>query len=181
MQNKKMYLFDADGTLWDRDTRKLLPNSLERAGASAFKGQVVRRVICTNQGAVGLRYWYDVGGFGDPSTLPTAAQSWQRYGQLASDLGFHAVYMAFAYRSKTSGLWGPTPVDDQSYIPGEWRRDWRKPGAGMLLQAMRDAGVTPAETIFIGDNLDVDLPAAAAAGVDFIHSDEFFGRLPAYQ
>jgi D-glycero-D-manno-heptose 1,7-bisphosphate phosphatase len=39
----------------------------------------------------------------------------------------------------------------------------RKPAPGMLLEAMRDQGVRPQETIFIGDALR-DLQAAASAG-----------------
>lgn len=39
----------------------------------------------------------------------------------------------------------------------------RKPAPGMLLEAMRDYGVSPLETIFIGDDLR-DLQAAAQAG-----------------
>lgn len=42
----------------------------------------------------------------------------------------------------------------------------RKPGPGMLLEAMRQHGASPEETLFIGDAL-TDADAAAAAGVAF--------------
>jgi D-glycero-D-manno-heptose 1,7-bisphosphate phosphatase len=44
--------------------------------------------------------------------------------------------------------------------------DRRKPGPGMLQEAMRQHGASPAETLFIGDAL-TDAEAAAAAGVAF--------------
>lgn len=42
----------------------------------------------------------------------------------------------------------------------------RKPAPGMLLEAMRQHGVSPSDTLFIGDAL-TDAAAAAAAGVAF--------------
>jgi len=44
--------------------------------------------------------------------------------------------------------------------------DCRKPAPGMLLRAMADAGVGPAQTAMIGD-ADADAGAARAAGVSF--------------
>jgi D-glycero-D-manno-heptose 1,7-bisphosphate phosphatase len=44
---------------------------------------------------------------------------------------------------------------------------WRKPGPGMLLEAMAAEGVAPAETLFVGDQPS-DAAAAAAAGVRFL-------------
>ena len=41
--------------------------------------------------------------------------------------------------------------------------DRRKPGPGMLREAMARFGATPAQTLFIGDNV-IDLQAARAAG-----------------
>lgn len=49
----------------------------------------------------------------------------------------------------------------------------RKPGPGMILEAMLHYGVTAAETIMVGDRED-DEGAAKAAGVKFVHADEFF-------
>jgi D-glycero-D-manno-heptose 1,7-bisphosphate phosphatase len=49
----------------------------------------------------------------------------------------------------------------------------RKPGPGMILEAMLHYGVMAAETIMVGDRSD-DEGAAKAAGVRFIHADEFF-------
>jgi HAD superfamily hydrolase (TIGR01450 family) len=40
-----------------------------------------------------------------------------------------------------------------------------KPAPGIVLQAMRQLGVTPAETLMVGDGLDLDVVAGHAAGV----------------
>ena len=51
----------------------------------------------------------------------------------------------------------------------------KKPSPAMLVELMRELGVTPAQTIFIGD-ADSDAQAAAAAGCKFIWAKEFFMR-----
>lgn len=53
--------------------------------------------------------------------------------------------------------------------------DCRKPAPGMLLRAMAAAGVTPAETLFVGD-APTDAEAARRAGVAFTWAADFFGR-----
>lgn len=40
-----------------------------------------------------------------------------------------------------------------------------KPAPGIVLEAMRQLGVTPAETLLVGDGLDLDIVAGHAAGV----------------
>lgn len=59
---------------------------------------------------------------------------------------------------------------DQIYFAGELPEGAsirRKPGPGMLLEAMELFGVTPEETIMIGDNI-TDMQAAKNAGVRHI-------------
>jgi histidinol phosphatase-like enzyme len=109
------------------------------------------------------------GGFGDPAAYPTAEKVLGQYERLAGQMGAR-LYICFAYLSR-KGLWSPVPPDTAT--PDYWRQDWRKPAAGMLLQAIVDAGVTPAETLMVGD-LPEDRQAAAAAGCDFQWANEFF-------
>jgi D-glycero-D-manno-heptose 1,7-bisphosphate phosphatase len=49
---------------------------------------------------------------------------------------------------------------------GEYRRDhpWRKPNPGMVLQAVSDLGLDPAQSAILGDKMS-DIEAAAAAGI----------------
>ncbi len=42
-----------------------------------------------------------------------------------------------------------------------------KPGPGLLLEACRTLGVSPADALLVGDSLSSDLPAARAAGTAF--------------
>ena len=53
-----------------------------------------------------------------------------------------------------------------------------KPAPGLLMLAMVDAGVDPADTLFVGD-MQVDLEAARRAGVSFVHAAWGYGRVPA--
>ena len=53
----------------------------------------------------------------------------------------------------------------------------RKPGPGMIQEAMRDYGATPEFTLMVGDRPE-DKGAAEAAGCQFMWADEFFSPLP---
>jgi phosphoglycolate phosphatase-like HAD superfamily hydrolase len=52
--------------------------------------------------------------------------------------------------------------------------NWRKPGGGMIVQAMRDYRVEPEDVLFVGD-MDTDREAAKNAGVAYQDAEEFFG------
>lgn len=64
-------------------------------------------------------------------------------------------------------LGGVTPfgaVYANSYRPSESDAEWRKPNAGMFLQAARDINVDLSSSLMVGDKL-IDLEAANSAGV----------------
>jgi len=52
------------------------------------------------------------------------------------------------------------------YGVGEYRRDhpWRKPNPGMILRAVSDLGLDPAQSVILGDKMS-DIEAGAAAGI----------------
>eukprot|EP00899_Mesostigma_viride_P016004 jgi/Mesvir1/24404/Mv11072-RA.1 len=80
------------------------------------------------------------------------------------------VYVSFAYKSKSSGRWAPTPPAwRREGVPERcWQHGWRKPEGGMLVAAMRDhGGVARERTLMVGDSED-DRGAAARAGVAFL-------------
>ena len=57
-----------------------------------------------------------------------------------------------------------------------WEKDYRrKPGPGMLIEAMADFDAGPYETLMVGDRPE-DEEAAAQAGTDFQWSDNFFAK-----
>lgn len=51
--------------------------------------------------------------------------------------------------------------------------EWRKPHPGMLQAAMNHYTISAVDTLYVGDR-DEDKQAAEAAGVTFVHADEFF-------
>jgi len=172
---KKLILLDIDGTITEKWTSELLDGVAEWFGDNK-----VPVALVTNQGGVGLNYWMVKDGFGSPEKFPTEDEVVGRVIFIARKIDARA-YAAFAFQSK-KGNWSPVPGGHEgvnTYEPGghrsSWERDWRKPNPGMLLQAMADAGVTPADTLMVGDT-ESDRQAAENAGCAFAWADEFFGR-----
>lgn len=173
-----LYMFDVDGTLCLSNTSDALhPTAV--LWLQKHKPQMV--ALCSNQGGVGLRYWmkpregYE--GFGHDTwpKLPTEEDVGKRLRGLAEQIeditgGYVKWYAAFAYQSG-KGNWSPTPTGKED--SPAWSRAWRKPAAGMLLQAMTDYWATAEECIFVGDQ-ESDQQAAAAAGVAFANANTFF-------
>lgn len=168
----KLIIFDVDGTLAERYTTRLLPGVIEWFNNRPAGLDIA---IATNQGGVGLRYWMETEKFGNPAAYPTAEATEVRLRKLIQklDLRWNNVYMAYAYRQKKSGQFGPIPpqLSDSPY----WQPNWRKPEAGMLKQAMTDYNVAPGQTLMVGDS-DDDKAAATAAGCSFLWAKDFFGR-----
>lgn len=165
MKQYDLYIFDVDGTIAERDTTDLLPGVTEW-----FAGNQTAVAFATNQGGVGLRYWMEAGGFGEPEKYPTEEQVMKRLRSIADRVSVSPlnIYACFAYQSKSSGKWAPSENDGLF-----WEHAWRKPEPWMLIHAMEMAGAESA--VMIGDS-DEDEAAARAAGIDFIHANEFFGR-----
>jgi HAD superfamily hydrolase (TIGR01662 family) len=171
----KLVIFDADGTLAERDSGEVLP------GVEAYFEELAQRTpeelpqiaIATNQGGVGMRYAMESGRWGEPAKFPTQAQIEERYPERIKKLLReipHRLYVAYAYVDKR-GKWSPVPVGQEENP--RWSREWRKPSPGMLLQAMADANVSSAETLMVGDRED-DRLAAQRAGCDFQWAEDFF-------
>ncbi len=182
----KLIIFDVDGTLTP-DNKSIMFESAVVEKLIALRGQDVTLALASNQGGVGLRHWIEVvGGFGttpeekarslaSSQTYPTAQDAFTRLATIAGEVTTLSqlpcrIYTCYAYQSK-AGNWSPVPVGSED--DPMWSREWRKPNAGMLLQAMLDAGISTAETLFVGDR-DEDAGAALAAGVQFVEAKEFF-------
>lgn len=170
----KLIIFDMDGTLADREG-----NLLEGVPEwFAENGHDYKFALATNQGGVGLRHWMEIGGFGNPEKYPTQESITEHVVSVLHLLykdnpRLHIdVYIAFSYQS-TKGQWSPTP--DYAVLHKAWEPGQRKPAPGMLLEAIVQAGVSPAGTLMVGDR-DDDRLAAEAAGCDFTWAWEFFGR-----
>lgn len=189
-----LIIFDLDGTLAERDSGNLLPR------VSAWfnqNGEKFDFAIATNQGGVGLRYWMEQDGFGEPEKYPTEDAIWKRIHQVLGqlhDATFHEqetrpsaanvkalklqTYVCFAYQSR-KGIWSPTPPDElrfnETMHANYWRQDWRKPQPGMLLEAMGYSGWEQSKTLMVGDSPE-DQQAAQNAGCDFRWAWDFFGR-----
>lgn len=167
-------IFDLDSTLAYRDYDTIAP-----APAAWLREHRPRRVaIATNQGGVGLRYWMESGGFGEPEKYPMETAVRTRLATITDAVqaitgGQVRVYVAFRYYSQ-KGNWSPTPPGREA--EPEWSEAWRKPNPGMLLQAASDFGVALADCLYVGD-MDTDEAAATAAGMAYMDEKQLFGRV----
>jgi phosphoglycolate phosphatase-like HAD superfamily hydrolase len=162
--NYTLIIFDADGTIADRESGQLLPGVAEFISLLRQARNRPAFAIATNQGGPACRD----AGWGNH--FPALADVEARYGALAKRMNAR-LYMSLCYQSK-SGLIVPSGLraSDPRLNP-----QWRKPAPEMLFRAMSDAGATPATTLMIGDRPE-DQQAAAAAGCYFQWAQKFFAR-----
>jgi HAD superfamily hydrolase (TIGR01662 family) len=172
----ELVIFDVDGTLAGKFTLELLPGVRDffRLVYSEDCPDSPKVAIATNQGGVGMRYWMEKKGFGNPEKYPTPQEIDERMAGLLDllDADGVPVYVSYRFRDK-KGTWTPVPAGMEEH--DRWQQDWRKPLPGMLLQAMQDCGVPPERTMYVGDRED-DQGAAQAAGCHFSWVQDFFNR-----
>lgn len=150
-----LYIFDADGTLRrctvrnrptpnDDNEWELLPNVKERVQKILSRRLDAVLAIASNQGGIELGYL-----------------SRRKARKLLDDL----------YRELT----GKRAPKGMIQLCPDYKRpsDCRKPKPGMLLKIMKQAGVSPNKTIFVGDSED-DRLAAKNASVRFMWAKTFF-------
>ena len=183
--NIQLVCLDIDGTIVESNTcSEILPaaaNFLKRIDPSKIKVALV-----TNQGAVGLRYWMETAKFGEPSSLPSREEVESRIekirNQVREILGGQPVALFAAYRYQSKGnkegktpRWGPVPTAEKDDL--RWSQEWRKPGPGMIKEAMKWAKISPLvglkNVLMVGD-MESDEAAAKAAGVRFAKAPDFF-------
>jgi len=166
----KLIIFDLDGTLAPFDSNEMFPDARSWWTENAL---IYRPIIATNQGGIGLRFWMESEGFGDPSKYPTLEDFEDRLSKLFPGHMRPDILMCARYQSKKSGKWCPVPPGGSAYAM--WREDWRKPAPGMLLHALVITGFDATDALFVGDGKE-DQQAAESAGIAFMWAHEFFNR-----
>lgn len=153
-----LVLFDVDGTLTETrggkrfrerpDDWRLLPNRVETIAVLHQVGMPV--ALVTNQGGAAYGYF-------------TVEDMRRELDVLTLVLGLSSedVYVCFTHPEGTVAAL--RCVDSR-----------RKPGTGMLVEAMDDHAVEPSRTLMVGDRSE-DKDAADAAGVHFQWARDFFG------
>src|SRR2546430_9470738 len=153
----KLIVFDADGTLIETKSgatfRKeasdwqWLPGRIEKI--KALKESSVRIAIATNQGGVAFGYMQ-------------AQDILRELTRMIEEAGIvqGGLYVCYTHPKATI----------EQYRLEDNRR---KPGPGMLHEAMDDFEAEPEDTLFVGDR-DEDRQAARAAKCHFIIAEEFF-------
>jgi len=157
MKTYKLCIFDVDGTLVrtksgatfrkSADDWKWLPRRLQMIHSLIDSGIIV--AIATNQGGVAFGY------------------------MKAQDILSELTRMCVEARIYPDRLYVCYSHPKASLDQYREDSDRRKPGPGMLREAMSDFQINSEDTLMVGDRPE-DEQAAKAAGVDFIHADEYF-------
>jgi D-glycero-D-manno-heptose 1,7-bisphosphate phosphatase len=157
MKEPKLVVFDVDGTLTttksgaifrkSADDWKWLPRRLQRIHSLIDSG--IHVAIATNQGGVAFGY------------------------MKAQDILSELTRMCIEARIYPDRLYACYSHPKASLDQYREDSDRRKPGPGMLIEAMNDTDILPEDTLMVGDR-DEDEQAAKAAGVDFQCADEYF-------
>jgi len=170
-----LYLMDIDGTVvrsfmresgggaaQEYDLVEVLPGRRAALDQLSADGHAV--ALVTNQGGVAFGYQTQdqviakMMRICEALGLPVSEAKWG-----ADNLGPASVYVSFGHPQARVAEWRTDPDDD-----------WRKPGGGMIVEAIRDYRVDKGRTVFVGDRAS-DEQAAVAAGVVYIDAVEFFG------
>lgn len=155
-KNVKLYIFDADNTLRrstvpgqptpnKKDEWELLPNVKEKLHEILSKNADARIAIASNQGGIELGYL-----------------SQRQARKLLNDL-----YKDVSGKRAPKGMIQLCPDFKKT-------SRCRKPEPGMLQAIIKQAGVSPECTLFVGDAED-DRLTAKNAGVQFAWAKNFFG------
>ena len=167
--NYKLILLDIDGTIANRDSTEIYPAA--RRFIEALDAGVEVAFI-TNQGGPPCR----AAGWEFSNQFPSEEKIRARLDELMKViygiLGRKpSLYVAWVFRDKSGAVYNLAGL-----IEDETKKRkalfWRKPGPGMILQALLDSCTAPKDTLMIGDDLDKDAGAAEAAGVAFRHADD---------
>jgi len=156
--NYKLIIFDVDGTLTETksgqtfrqaaDDWKWLPRRVMKL--NQLIGGGTRVAFASNQGGVAFGY------LKQDDILRQLARMAYSVGAPAGSL-----YICYTH---------PKATIEQYRAEDDYRR---KPGPGMLFEAMADFEANPDETLYVGDRPE-DEEAAKNAGCAFMWADEFF-------
>lgn len=177
IQKARLILFDRDGTLTipasgatfpkSIDDQQWMQGRLERL--RELREQGVYTAIITNQGGAA---W----GIFEPDAMCSFLDKQCKEARIdAFFVCFHDTGEKAKERAKIKALTGDEDYQGCTALYRGYHR--RKPGPGMLLEAMDHFGVSREETLFIGDRSE-DERAAQAAETTFAWAWEYFEDAP---
>jgi histidinol phosphatase-like enzyme len=134
---------------------EVLPGRIEKITVLAAQPRA-RFALVTNQGGVAFGY-------------QTVEQAWRKVG------GVVAAFSGFLTRPVTLhvAMGHPKATIDPYRHVHELTPDYRKPGGGMIIEAIERHRADTSSAVFVGD-MDSDELAALAAGVPYYDAEEFF-------
>jgi D-glycero-D-manno-heptose 1,7-bisphosphate phosphatase len=136
---------------------EVLPGRLEKIERLAWRPGS-RFALVTNQGGVAMGH-------------QTEALVWAKLGAI---VGTFQCFFGRPFSVHVALHHHHAKVEKYKCVEGDFEYSYRKPGPGMLLEAMDVHRSDTATTWMVGD-MDSDAQAARAAGVKYFDAEEFFG------
>lgn len=171
IRDYSLYLFDMDTTLTETISGKTFPQTVEDRKLMKGRREKLlylhavgkRTAIITNQGG---RAWQ----FFEEEAMDAFLK------RLVIALEMDAFYVC--YRDTGEKARASDKTDKALTVPEYYNGfDRRKPGPGMLLQAMDHFGIDRQDTLMVGDR-EEDKLAAEAAGTSFMWAWDYFNEGP---
>lgn len=159
--NYKLAIFDIDGTIVTTASGATFRKTADDWQYLPGRMEMVQRL---RQGGTKIAIASNQAGVAFPWSSLTEEQIQFEIERVAHDIW--ADYVGVCYST-------PNPKALPQYLNASDAR--RKPGPGMLLEAMQHYSILPDDTLMVGDR-DEDEKAAIAAGVNFILADTFFSN-----
>jgi len=171
----RVYFLDFDGTTHQTKSGEIFPRGEDDLEWIPGRKEILEALLLGEYTAI-LIYISNQGGAAYGIFKPEDKR--RTITNFGLEVGFQAAYICFHDTSeKAREKARVRELTIGEVFAGHSRR---KPGGGMLLQAMQDLGVVSRVCVMVGDRLE-DQGAAEDAGVDFIWAADFFVNPPIAQ
>jgi histidinol-phosphate phosphatase family protein len=173
---RKLYIFDKDGTLVGSTAKGRPPSTREEQFVLPGVAEKLREIVSPEEAARGVR---EISRIEEPQRSGNVLAMASNQGGIAFGYIHWVDAMDIMYDATSKIGIEFAQIEFCPHHPGGdnvFARECacRKPLPGMLFKIMMASDFAPKDTIFVGDQ-ETDRQAAEAAGIDFVRAKDFFG------
>jgi histidinol phosphatase-like enzyme len=180
IKNIKVIILDVDGTVAEKWSEEILPWRQQKLAQMREQGK--RIFLATNQGGPAYRIVYGRENNALATMYPTLIEVLNRLYMVTTATGAEKCMVALhpGKDEIAKKLFANLQMDQVAvnvFYKGKietcWRKEWRKPGRGIIWEIMNQTSSRQSETMYVGNEM-TDFDAARAAGIIYSDTDEFF-------